>query len=158
MNDQTPTVGALLIGAIEAEFTAVRYSPEAKAALEQQLMAFGSVIQQNLADIVKRLRDEYTGTRVPPSSLVLRSVKWVQAKSTSKQSTSSPSGKRPATPQEVGLLMRAYHAHGVEYTGKLALWMEAGNHDYSELEEKLPPRSDIKKNDLANSLANLSPK
>jgi len=155
MNDQT-TAGALLIGAIEAEFTGVRYSQEAKAALEQQLSAYGSVIQQNLADVVKRLRDEYTGTRVPPASLVLRSVKWVQVRSSSNQRTVDPQGKRSATPQEVNLLIRAYHAHGVEYTGKLALWMEAGTHDYSSLEEKLPPRSDISENSLANSLANLS--
>ena len=156
MNDQT-TAGALLIGAIEAEFTGVRYSQEAKAALEQQLMPYGSVIQQNLADVVKRLRDEYIGTRIPPASLVLRSVKWVQTKSSApvNQNHSQAPAGRPATPQEVSLIMRGWKAHGVEYAGELGQWMESGPHDYAELEASLPHQVPGEGDDVSSAITSM---
>lgn len=155
--------GALLIGAIEAEFTNSRYSKEAKPALEQQLYSYSSVIQQNLADIIQRLRNEYTGTMIPKASMVLGAVRWVQARAAYAEAagkveqpdTTTP-GKRPATGQEIDLLVRAYHDHGAAYAGKLSKWMESGERDYTEIDARLSPREQLPEDGLLSQVARVN--
>jgi hypothetical protein len=106
-----------------------------------------------MGDIVSHLRNEYTGTRVPPASLVLKAVKRAGnlAKSNDGQKMLEEHSKRYATGQEVDLIMRAYQTHGTEYAGKLSRWMESGDHDYTEIEANLPARKD--NGDLASKVA-----
>lgn len=161
--DAANGAGALLVGAIEAEFTNSRYSKEAKLALQQQLYSYGSLIQANLADIIMRLRNEYTGNAIPRSSMVVASVRWVQSRVAyaeaagriEKPDTKTP-GKRPATAQEIDLIMRAYHDHGAEYAGKLSKWMESGERDYTELDTKLSPREQIPEDGLLSQMARVN--
>lgn len=155
--------GSLLIGAIEAEFTNSRYSKEAKPALEQQLYAYSSVIQQHLADILERLRNEYTGTMIPKASMVLGAVRWVQkrlayaeAASNREESDTTTPGKRPATGQEIDLLIRANAFHGAAYAKKLVEWMESGERDYTEIDARLSPRSEISEDDLLSKVERVS--
>lgn len=147
----THTPGQLLLGAIEAEFTGVRYSVDARLALEGQLSPFGSIIQSGMGDIVERLRNEYTGTRVPPASMVLKAVKYAGNLANTGQKLLPEHSQRYATPEEIDLIMRAYQTHGTEYAAKLSRWMETGTHDYAEIQAALPARKDD--GDLASRIA-----
>ena len=149
----THTPGQLLLGAIEAEFTGVRYTADARLALEGQLNPFGSIIASGMGDIVSHLRNEYTGTRVPPASLVLKAIKRAGnlARVDDQKMLPAHNTSQYATGQEIDLIMRAYQTHGAEYAGKISLWMEGGERDYTELEDALPPRKD--NDDLASRIA-----
>ena len=90
--------------------------------------------------IVERLLYTHEATTTLPASrvIVAAAKHTLRPKvKTSAAASQAPAG-RPATPQEVSLITRAWKAHGTEYAAELGQWMESGPHDYAELEAALP--------------------
>ena len=100
---------------------------------------------------------------IPKASMVLGAVRWVQkrlahaeaARNREEPDTTTP-GKRPATGQEIDLLIRANAFHGAAYAKKLSAWMESGERDYAEIDARLAPRSEMPEDDLLSKVARIS--
>ena len=149
---------------IQAEFGPRRFSDEEWWHIDRKLPTYcrsdevpwserDPIYQQ----IIERLLFTHEATTMlPPSRVIVAAAKHtlrpkLRASASVRQ---SPSG-RPATVQEVSLIMRGWKAHGTEYAGELGQWMESGPHDYTELEAALPHQAPGEGDDVSSAITSM---
>lgn len=135
---------------IQAEHGSRRYTDEEWWHIDRQLPPYCKA--QNVPwperepvfrKIVERLLYTHEAlTRLPAARTIVAAAKHVLRPKlkTAAPASVEPLG-RPATAEEVSLIMRGYYAHGPEYAAELGTWMDAGGpHDYTDLQKTLPMR------------------
>tara|TARA_R110002020_G_scaffold275440_3_gene490645 strand:+ start:55 stop:585 length:531 start_codon:yes stop_codon:yes gene_type:complete len=137
---------------IQAECGSRRYSDEEWWHIDRQLPPYcqadsvpWSQREPVFRKITERILFSHDQTyRLPAARVIVAAAKYILRPKLNTAAVSAaqvPAG-RPATAQEASLLLRAWAAHGAEYAGELATWMETGPHDYADLEQKLPANQD----------------
>ena len=137
---------------IQAEIGSRRYSDEEWWHIDRQLPPYcqsDSVPWTQREPVFRKITERILFShdqayRLPAARVIVAAAKHIlrpKLNTAADAAAQVPAG-RPATGQEASLLLRAWAAHGTEYAGELAAWMESGPHDYADLEQKLPQNAD----------------
>ena len=166
MNDKTKNLASsnALRSMIQAEFGPRRFSDDEWWHIDRKLPTYcrSDEVPWSERDpvyqkIVERLLFTHEATTTLPSARVIVAAAKHTLRPKLRASASvrqSPSG-RPATAQEVSLIMRGWKAHGTEYAGELGQWMESGPHDYTELEAALPHQAPGEGDDVSSAITSM---
>jgi len=149
---------------IQAEFGPRRFSDEEWWHIDRKLPPYckadsvpWSEREPVFQKIVERLLFTHEATTtLPAARVIVAAAKHTLRPKlrTSAAVAQAPAG-RPATAQEVSLIMRGWKAHGVEYAGELGQWMESGPHDYADLEASLPHQAPGEGDDVSSAITSM---